>query len=54
MEVNCACENGPLFDDYFWEGFWGDKMLYAWSLERVDVFKPLDVYMGPILQDPSV
>ena len=52
MEVNCACENGPLFDDYsFWEGFWGVWMLYSCSLGWVDVFRPLGVHMGPILEN---
>ena len=52
LEVNCACENWHLFDDYsFWEGLWGDWMLYPCSLEWVDVFRPLGVHMGPILQE---
>ena len=52
MEVNCACENGPLFDDYsFWEGFWGVWMLYSCSMGWVDVFRPLGVHMGPILEN---
>ena len=51
MEVNCAYENGPLFDDYsFWEGSWGVWMLYSCSLGWVDVFRHLGVHMGPILQ----
>ena len=52
LELNCACENGPLFDDYsFWEGLGGDWMLCSCSLEWVDVFRPLGVHMGPILEN---
>ena len=32
-------------------GFWGDGMLYPCSLGWVDVFRPLGVHMGPILEN---